>query len=463
MSAEQGLTEVLVDRTQPNSGNQNSDQQNSGQQNSDQQNSGHQNSGTDEQSGSGGYELDEDGQRVPHGMGQSKSSRRRRRKRKGKTGDGPVAQGSVEGEGSGAGSGAGSGSGDNAPQEQVIRSMQAGGEVQPVQQDGQSQNGPQQINAHQGGGGGMRQNSGGQGRSYQNGQQGGQQNGAPGGTKRWKKKNFRDRNDRPRQDNPGSQQGGFQGGSQGGSQQNGGGGGFQQSGGGFRGPDTHQPGNGGSGFKRKSFSGSGGGGRQQRGPRAGFVGPMDHSYRAPNGNVFDTPSTMDSFSGNGGGVRPRSFHSNGDSQPIDYSQGRAIPIAEGTPTKIYFFIEDLFFTAKIQETARKLGVKVAFVKNDKEQIAALTASENEDHPGLIVFDLNNANAKPLTLIPKLKTKLKKTTSIIGFLSHLQGDLKAKAVEAGCDTVMPRAAFSQNLPNLLRRYGIEDTTEQNYNQ
>jgi hypothetical protein len=51
---------------------------------------------------------------------------------------------------------------------------------------------------------------------------------------------------------------------------------------------------------------------------------------------------------------------------------------------------------------------------------------------------------------------------VGFLSHLQGDLKAKAVEAGCDVVMPRAAFSQNLPNLLRRYGVEEVEEVNYN-
>ncbi len=112
----------------------------------------------------------------------------------------------------------------------------------------------------------------------------------------------------------------------------------------------------------------------------------------------------------------------------------------------------------------KLGVKVAFIKNDKEELAELTGAEEADRPGLIVFDLNNANAKPLTLIPKLKAKLKKSTSIIGFLSHLQGDLKAKAVEAGCDTVMPRAAFSQNLPNLLRRYGIvEEKEEANFNQ
>src|SRR6202041_3781671 len=150
--------------------------------------------------------------------------------------------------------------------------------------------------------------------------------------------------------------------------------------------DTPQPGNSVGGFKRK------GGKQQQRGPRS-FVGPMDHSYRAVNGNFADTPpSTMDSHNGNyqgrsnghGGG---RSYQS--DSQPIDYSQGRAIPIAEDAPTKIFFFIEDLFFIAKIQETARKLGVKVAFVKNDKESVAALTAGEDEDLPGLIVFDLNN--------------------------------------------------------------------------
>ena len=219
----------------------------------------------------------------------------------------------------------------------------------------------------------------------------------------------------------------------------------------YRDKDTHQPGNSVNGFKRK-------GKQRDRGPRS-FVGPMDHSYRAVNGNFADSPpSTIEShgnYQGRGGGGR--SYVS--DSQPIDYSVGRPIPIPEDAPTKIFFFIEDLFFNAKITETARKLGVKVAFVKNEKEAIAELTGGDEADRPGLIVFDLNNANAKPLTLIPKLKAKLKKSTSIIGFLSHLQGDLKAKAVEAGCDTVMPRAAFSQNLPNLLRRYGIQPEEEE----
>jgi hypothetical protein len=267
-----------------------------------------------------------------------------------------------------------------------------------------------------------------------------QQNGAGPATKRWKKK-FRDRDRQRPSDNPGNQAsaGGFSNGN----------------GAAYRDKDTHQPGNSVGGFKRK--------GKQQRGPRS-FVGPMDHSYRAVNGNFADTPpSTIEShgnYQGRGGGGR--GYVS--DSQPIDYSVGRTIPIPEDAPTKIFFFIEDLFFNAKITETARKLGVKVAFIKNEKDAVAELTGGEEAERPGLIVFDLNNANAKPLTLIPKLKAKLKKSTSIVGFLSHLQGDLKAKAVEAGCDAVMPRAAFSQNLPNLLRRYGLQPEEEEgNFNQ
>jgi len=341
-------------------------------------------------------------QNVQHGMGQSKSSRRRRRKRKNK------------------------GSGDAALQnaqsggDQAVASIQ--GSAAPASPSSQSQ--PQSFQSNTGQ----------------------QQNNSSGGSgKRWKKK-FRDRDRQRSPENPGNVASGSNGG------------GFSNNGGGYRDRDTHQPGNSSGGFKRK------GGKQQQRGPRS-FVGPMDHSYRAVNGNFADTPpSTMDSHNGNyqgrngHGGARYQS-----DSQPIDYSQGRAVPIPADAPTKIFFFIEDLFFIAKIQETARKLGVKVAFVKNEKDAVAALTAGAEEDRPGLIVFDLNNANAKPLTLIPKLKAKLKRSTSIVGFLSHLQGDLKAKAVEAGCDTVMPRAAFSQNLPNLLRRYGMEEEEEPNYNQ
>lgn len=190
---------------------------------------------------------------------------------------------------------------------------------------------------------------------------------------------------------------------------------------------------------------------KQRGPRT-FVGPMDHSYRVANGNVADGPPSTIPTAGNG--------HSSGY-YPDVYQGTPAAPIREDAPTRIFCFIDDLFFQAKIQETSRKLGVKVEFVKGDKEIVARILDAPDAERPTLLVFDLNNLNAKPLTLIPKFKTKFKKATSIVGFLSHLQGDLKVKAIEVGCDTVMPRSAFSQSLPNLLRRYGLEE--EEEYSQ
>jgi CheY-like chemotaxis protein len=211
--------------------------------------------------------------------------------------------------------------------------------------------------------------------------------------------------------------------------------------------------------------GGGGGGRRrrrgrrphnQRGQRPGpglsrenkdgiYTAPMDHSYRA----------AMAGGNNNG--------HKGGRQRPgfaTQYPQPEPEPlpaITEDTNSRIFAFIEDLFFMAKIQETARKLNVKVEFVKSDKDLMEKMSQNGDEK-PSLIIFDLNLASVKPLTRIPKLKSKLKKGTSIIGFLSHVQGDLKQKAHEVGCDMVLPRSAFSQNLPQLLRRHGAPEDVE-----
>ena len=209
---------------------------------------------------------------------------------------------------------------------------------------------------------------------------------------------------------------------------------------------------------------SGGGGRRrrrgrrphnQRGHRPGhgasrenrdgiYTAPMDHSYRAAlaGGNN----------NGHKGG-RPRPGFQAQYPQP----EPEPLPANVESNSRIFAFIEDLFFMAKIQETAKKLNVRVEFVKSDKEMMEKMEQN-GEEKPSLIIFDLNNAGVKPLTLIPKLKSKLKKSTSIIGFLSHVQGDLKQKAHEVGCDMVLPRSAFSQNLPQLLRRHGAPEDAE-----
>lgn len=172
-----------------------------------------------------------------------------------------------------------------------------------------------------------------------------------------------------------------------------------------------------------------------------YSAPMDHSYRA----------ALQGGNGNGNG---RAFQ-----QGRQLFQPDPEPLPNnGQPTpRIFAYIDDLFFLAKINETARKLNLKVDFVKTDKDVLGAV--EETGEKPSLIIVDLNNLAVKPLTLIPKLKSKLKKETNIIGFVSHVQGDLKMKAQEAGCDMVLPRSAFSANLPQILRRHAASGDPEE----
>jgi CheY-like chemotaxis protein len=212
---------------------------------------------------------------------------------------------------------------------------------------------------------------------------------------------------------------------------------------GQRGEQRHgRPGGGGGGGQNRSNRQNRG--RTQRRQGGGFVGPMDHSYRNQNGQ----PAQGDRFRN---GAAPTA-----NMEPLRQRVD--------APTRIFAFVDDLFFLAKIQEVSRKLNVKVEFVKTEKEIAEKTSANANPDEkPSLIVVDLNSNSIKPLTVIAKLRSKYKKPTSIVGFVSHVQGDLKVKAQEAGCDVVMPRSAFSQNLPNILRRHGAEDEPDENFNR
>ena len=58
----------------------------------------------------------------------------------------------------------------------------------------------------------------------------------------------------------------------------------------------------------------------------------------------------------------------------------------------------------------------------------------------------------MQLIVKLKQNSDtKGISLIGYLSHIQVELKQQAQEAGCDMVLARSAFSQNMPQIFKRH------------
>lgn len=115
--------------------------------------------------------------------------------------------------------------------------------------------------------------------------------------------------------------------------------------------------------------------------------------------------------------------------------------------RVLAVLDDLFFTVKINESAKRAGMPVTFVKSEQDVLA-----QAGEKPALIIFDLNFAKIDPLNVIRKLKADANfKDISVIGYLSHVQGELKQAAQAAGCDMVLPRSAFSQNLPQILKRH------------
>ena len=112
--------------------------------------------------------------------------------------------------------------------------------------------------------------------------------------------------------------------------------------------------------------------------------------------------------------------------------------------KVLVVIEDLLFTVKIADAAKRNGLQVQFVKTEQDALAAAA-----DKPMLVILDLNAASVDPITLIAKIKEAGR--IPVIAFVSHVQGELKQKAHDAGADMVMARSAFSTNLPQILKRH------------
>jgi len=123
------------------------------------------------------------------------------------------------------------------------------------------------------------------------------------------------------------------------------------------------------------------------------------------------------------------------------------PTPTAGPKKILAVLEDLFFMVKINESAKRAGLAVEFVKSEKDALDKAAAA-----PALIILDLNFASVDCLKLIRELKSHaVTQKIGLLGYLSHLQGELKQQAQEAGCDTVLAKSAFSQNLLQILKRH------------
>jgi len=111
--------------------------------------------------------------------------------------------------------------------------------------------------------------------------------------------------------------------------------------------------------------------------------------------------------------------------------------------RVLALVDDLFFRAKLVETARLTGVELACFATPDDLVAEARAHA----PALVVVDLN-ARVDPLRAIQQLAPG--NPMPVVAFLSHVQADLAESARRAGCTEVMPRSQFSKELPTILAR-------------
>lgn len=100
-------------------------------------------------------------------------------------------------------------------------------------------------------------------------------------------------------------------------------------------------------------------------------------------------------------------------------------------------VDDMFFASKIRATAEALGVEVSFPRSKEALVEKARDAE------LILVDLHNQKVDAVELAQQLSG-----VKLIGFFSHVETELRQKALAAGYDEVLPRSAFVRDLPEIL---------------
>jgi len=111
-------------------------------------------------------------------------------------------------------------------------------------------------------------------------------------------------------------------------------------------------------------------------------------------------------------------------------------------SRVVAVVGDLFFKSKVMETAAQAGVPITFATTPsalKEDLAA-------GGVGLVIVDLGVRSIDPVEAIRAARAAGNLRT--VAFVSHVDEAAQAKALEAGCDSVLPKSAFTRDLPRIL---------------
>lgn len=128
-------------------------------------------------------------------------------------------------------------------------------------------------------------------------------------------------------------------------------------------------------------------------------------------------------------------------------------------------VSDLFFIAPIEAAARAAGYGVQWVERGEASPAFAPPGEVlagpagaflrqvvDWQPALVLVDLSSAQIPWAQWVALLKSSpATRRIPVIAFGPHVDLDLRARAVDVGCDLVLAKSALMRDLPGLIQKH------------
>jgi CheY-like chemotaxis protein len=106
--------------------------------------------------------------------------------------------------------------------------------------------------------------------------------------------------------------------------------------------------------------------------------------------------------------------------------------------------DDLIFTSRVTGEARALGYTVKPARS----VEVLVALARQQTPACVLIDLANPGLSVPGLIRQLRELGAPLPRVVAYGSHVDAAGLRAAREAGCDLVLPRSKFVEELPVAL---------------
>jgi CheY-like chemotaxis protein len=107
----------------------------------------------------------------------------------------------------------------------------------------------------------------------------------------------------------------------------------------------------------------------------------------------------------------------------------------------YLLSDDLIFTSRIAGTAQGLGLDIRQARTPAQLVNLLA----QQAPRLLLIDLHNPG---LSIAGVLEGLSQPRPFVVAYGSHVEAATLKAARDAGCDLVLPRSKFVEELPKSL---------------